>query len=74
MDVGVDEAGHDRRAAQIHLPTAGGQQRPHLRVAAHGQKAVARDRHRRSLRLLRVHRVNVAVEKHLIRLHATLPL
>ena len=59
--VRVDEAGHDRLALQVDDFRSGRRERPHLVVAAHGQKPTVRDGNRLRPRLRVGHRHDVGV-------------
>ena len=59
--VRVDEAGHDRLALQVDDFRSGPRERPHLVVAAHGQKPTVRDGNRLRPRLRVGHRHDVGV-------------
>jgi hypothetical protein len=45
MSVGVNEAGHDRFAAEVNLPCPTGRQSEDFLIGAHRQESPARDCH-----------------------------
>src|SRR5262249_57223781 len=66
MGVGIDEAGHDRGAPQIHDLRPAIAQSADLAIGADGDDAVARDRECRRVRARRIERGDAAVDEDVI--------